>query len=39
MERPGRFVGIGIDTYEAHEPLEHAPLITVLAEASHDDRH
>ncbi|MGH3933617.1 MAG: AAA family ATPase [Pseudonocardiaceae bacterium] len=24
MGRPGRFVGVGIDVYDSHEPLEHA---------------
>lgn len=24
MGRPGRFVGVGIDVYDGHEPLEHA---------------
>lgn len=24
MEPPGRFVGVGIDVYEAHEALQHA---------------
>jgi tetratricopeptide (TPR) repeat protein len=33
MGRPGRFVGVGIDVYDSHEPLEHAVAeVTAVAE-------
>ena len=34
VQRAGRFVGVGIDTYEGHGPLEHAVAeVTAVAEA------